>query len=235
MWKVQQNQVRRSTSRNELPKAPQCVLNVIHQEECLGVLIGGYRLVFAMKKKLLVLLPAVLCLMTAVLGYLYWRTTRFDGLIREATQRYELDFQLVKALIHEESWFDPDARGKNGEIGLMQVTPIVAQEYRQMEINPGRPRPDLRVPSDNLFVGCWYLRQSLDIFKNHRISLVLALARYNAGESRVKLWIKQAYNSKLKPDELNEGMFLKAIDIPSTREYINRILRRYRSRHIAWL
>jgi soluble lytic murein transglycosylase len=142
---------------------------------------------------------------------------------------------LVRALIYEESWYDPDARGQNGEIGLMQVTPIVEQEYRQLQTNAGRPKPDLGLPADNLSVGCWYLRQSLDIFRNYPISTVLALARYNAGESRVKLWIKQALDGGLKNGDLNEGRFLNAIDIPSTRDYVVRILRRYRSQPGAWL
>jgi soluble lytic murein transglycosylase len=186
-------------------------------------------------KRIILLLLVMMCLLTASLGYLYWRTARFDGMIREIAAQHRLDFQLVKALIYEESWFDPDARGQNGEIGLMQVTPIVEQEFRQMQINSGPQKADLSQPAANLHVGCWYLRQSLDIFKNYRISTMLALARYNAGESRVKLWIRQALNGRVQMDELNESMFLSAIDIPSTRDYVTRILKRYRNRYIAWL
>lgn len=189
----------------------------------------------AWRKRLALLLMACLCLATALLGYLHWRTTRFDDLIRDVAEHHQLDFLLVKALIYEESWYDPDARGQNGEIGLMQVTPIVEQEYRQLQRKVASPKPNLGTPADNLTVGCWYLRQSLDIFKNYPISTVMALARYNAGESRVKSWIKQAMNGGLKGTELSEGRFLSAIDIPSTRGYVVRILRRYRNRPGAWL
>lgn len=178
----------------------------------------------------LLLLLVALAATLATCGYFYWRVTRFDALILETAKEYDLDFHLVKSLIHEESWFDPDVRGHDGEIGLMQVTPRVEHEYIAAQTKAGRAKLNLFEPTDNLSVGCWYLRQSVDLFKAYRDPLPLALARYNAGESRVKVWIRSAQNSMTEPRVINEAMFLNAIDIPSTRDYVSRILRRYRTR-----
>ena len=72
----------------------------------------------------LVALVASLC----VYGYVHWRVTRFDFLIQQASKKHDLDYDLVKSLIHEESWYDPDVRGADGELGLMQVTSLVRTE-----------------------------------------------------------------------------------------------------------
>jgi soluble lytic murein transglycosylase len=181
-----------------------------------------------LKRTFTILVLVSLFLVSVVCAYLYWRITRFDGLIKNAAEKYSLDFNLVKSLIYEESWFDPDARGEDGEIGLMQVTVGVEREYTLGRARGGKAHIKLFEPSDNLEVGCWYLRQSLDRFKSFVDPVPLALARYNAGESRVRTWIRLAQNGKENEYDLDEKLFLKTIDIPSTRDYLMRILRRYR-------
>ena len=49
--------------------------------------------------------------------------TRYADEIRVAANRNGLDPQFVRAVVFQESRFDPFARGSKGEVGLMQVLP----------------------------------------------------------------------------------------------------------------
>ena len=49
--------------------------------------------------------------------------TKFAREIRLAAKRYGLEPALVRAVVFQESRFDPFIRGGKGEVGLMQVLP----------------------------------------------------------------------------------------------------------------
>lgn len=167
------------------------------------------------------LLALLLVLLLGAFSYVRWRTTRYDYLIAQGAAKYHLDLHLVKSLIYEESWFDPAARGKAGEMGLMQITPVAADDYMKaakVEIRTG----DLYDPELNIDVGCWYLRVSIDRYKDFEDPLPYALARYNAGEAHVNKWLPPRRDHSEPAQE-----FLDRIDYPSTRQYVQNILRRY--------
>ncbi len=188
------------------------------------------------RKTLLLLALSLAVVLTAIgSGYVYWRVTRFDSLILLTARQYRVDASLVKAIVHEESWFDPNSRGENGEIGLMQISPGAAREYVNYRRDKTGFPPDLFNPRMNLQVGCWYLRQSIDLFKEFPDPIPLAIARYNAGESRVRQWVRTMENrvSGLSSSATRESAFLQCIQIPSTRDYVRRVLRRYRNQTLS--
>jgi soluble lytic murein transglycosylase-like protein len=96
----------------------------------------------------------------------------FDDSIRLAAQQYDLDFGLIKAVIHTESGFDPNARSGPGAQGLMQLMPATAKRYRVT---------DAWDPAQNINAGAKHLRYLLKRYGD----LSLALAAYNAGEGNV--------------------------------------------------
>src|ERR1041385_4568710 len=51
-----------------------------------------------------------------------------DAAIRSAAQRYGVEPALIKAVVWRESKFDARARGRAGEVGLMQLREEAAQE-----------------------------------------------------------------------------------------------------------
>ena len=145
--------------------------------------------------------------------------TKYRDEIAAAARRHGLDPDLVRALIFRESRFDPRARGSRGEVGLMQVLPggAVADWARVMK----RPRPsagELYGVEANLEVGCWYLARALRRWKEYKECTALALAQYNAGESRAKAWAP----------EKRDGEVVPRIRIAGTRKYVETILKRYR-------
>lgn len=163
--------------------------------------------------------------------WLHLHTSAYDHEISVAAAHNNLDFYLVKALVYEESWFRPDIRGAAGEIGLMQVTMAAANDFtakkRILSFYPER----LAEPELNLEIGCWYLRQSLELYKDAPDPLVFALLRYNAGETRANSWLRAAMSKPAPQGISKERYYLSLVDFPKTRIHVSNILRRSRNRN----
>jgi len=99
----------------------------------------------------------------------------YDDLISAASAQYHVDFELIKAVIKQESAFNPNAGSSAGAVGLMQLTPIALEEINLSGID----RTD---PAQNIDAGTKYLAQMLAA---HNGNVVLALASYNAGPGAV--------------------------------------------------
>jgi soluble lytic murein transglycosylase-like protein len=97
----------------------------------------------------------------------------FDPIIDACALEYGVDKALVKAVIHAESGYNPNAVSSKGAQGLMQLMPKTAQ---------GLKVSNSFDPTENIRGGVRYLRFLLDTFKG---DVALAVAAYNAGLSRV--------------------------------------------------
>jgi len=98
----------------------------------------------------------------------------YEGIILQASRRFEVDVSLVKAIIKAESYFDHKAVSNKGAQGLMQLMP---QTSDAMAVeNPFDPE-------ENIFGGTRYLSLLLKRFNNDKR---LAVAAYNAGPERVE-------------------------------------------------
>jgi len=152
--------------------------------------------------------------------YRQWRDHRFDVVILAAAQQYGVEPALVKAVVWRESGFDAQARGKAGEIGLMQIRDAAAQEWAMAEKIKAFSPEQLRDAATNTLAGAWYLGKLLRRYFPADNPLPYALADYNAGRSRVLQWNKGAAAT-------NSAAFVDRIDFPATRRYIRAVLRRY--------
>src|ERR1700754_245389 len=81
-----------------------------------------------MKRVLVVVCIVLTLILAAYLLNQYW-THRYDALIARQAAIYGVDPDLVWSIIYEETYFSPWKMGKDGEIGLMQVTPTVGREW----------------------------------------------------------------------------------------------------------
>lgn len=97
----------------------------------------------------------------------------FDQIINSCSTEFGVDKALVKAVIHAESGYNPNAVSSKGAAGLMQLMPGTAHDLKVA---------DSFNPSDNIRGGVRYLRFLLDTFKG---DVSLALAAYNAGLGKV--------------------------------------------------
>ncbi len=98
----------------------------------------------------------------------------YEGIILQASRRFEVDASLVKAIIKAESYFDHKAVSHKGAQGLMQLMPQTSNEMAVE--NPFDPE-------ENIFGGTRYLSLLLKRFNNDKR---LAVAAYNAGPERVE-------------------------------------------------
>jgi len=95
-------------------------------------------------------------------------------LVEQTASRFQVDPDLVHAIVRVESGYDPKAVSSKGAMGLMQLVPATAQRFGVA--NPFDPK-------QNLEGGVNYLRHLLDMFGG---DLNLSLAAYNAGEHSVQ-------------------------------------------------
>jgi len=160
----------------------------------------------------------------------YW-IHRYDGMIARQANIYRLDPALVWSIIYEETYFSPWKNGKDGEIGLMQITPAVGREWaaetgmhdleRQMAQSPASL---LRDPERNIQIGCWYLEKIYEQYRDTSDPESRVIAAYNAGPSRAAEWSKVAEGAR----QLTGDEFINRIEIHSTRAYVSSIMERYR-------
>ncbi len=102
------------------------------------------------------------------------RVTPYTDLIVNTAQTYGVDPILVQALVQVESNYQPRARSAKGAMGLMQLMPSVAKEYRVRNAYD---------PKSNVEAGVQKLRTLLQKYGTEGVNL--ALAAYNAGEGAV--------------------------------------------------
>lgn len=100
-------------------------------------------------------------------------TRSFSAEIRTAAEFNAVEESLIRAIIHAESAYQPDAQSPKGAQGLMQLMPAT-----QAEVAVSNPFD----PAENIRGGTLYLAQLLDEFKG---DFELAAAAYNAGPTAV--------------------------------------------------
>jgi soluble lytic murein transglycosylase-like protein len=97
----------------------------------------------------------------------------YDQIISSCASKYGVSPSLIKAVIHAESGYNPNAVSRKGASGLMQLMPGTA---RSLKVSNSFD------PQDNVEGGVKYLRFLLDTFRG---DVSLAVAAYNAGLNKV--------------------------------------------------
>lgn len=95
------------------------------------------------------------------------------ALVRRTAVQFEVEPELIDAVIRQESAYNPYAVSHKGAKGLMQLMPATAERFGVKDVFD---------PAENVQGGVKYLRQLLDRYDGDRR---LALAAYNAGEGAV--------------------------------------------------
>jgi soluble lytic murein transglycosylase len=152
-----------------------------------------------------------------------WRSFREnsqDQVILAAAARFGVHPALIKAVVWRESWFNPKATGKSGEIGLMQIMKETAGDWAAAERVKLFTHFQLYDPVKNTQCGAWYLRRLLARYGDTDSPVTYALAAYNAGPGNVSKW-----SSGLAAT--NSAAFMKQIGFPGTRDYVRSVTRRY--------
>ncbi len=98
----------------------------------------------------------------------------FSQEIQAAAQVFSVDESLIRAIIHAESAYQPEALSPRGAQGLMQLTPAT-QQALHIE--------DVFDPVSNIEGGTRYLAR---LMKEFNQDIALTVAAYNAGPGAVR-------------------------------------------------
>jgi soluble lytic murein transglycosylase len=137
----------------------------------------------------------------------YWATIQRQSRLRH------LDPYVVAALIAQESSFEPDARSAANAYGLMQVVPGTGRRLARSLGLRYRGVTTLTNADANVRMGTLHFSRLIEQFGG----VHLALAAYNAGESRVVRWMAE------RPG-LDRDEFIDDIPFPETQNYVKKIL-----------
>ncbi len=102
------------------------------------------------------------------------KTYSLDSIFKEASEKYGVSIDLLKAVAYNESGFDPNATSHCGAMGIMQLMPGTAE---------GLGVKDAYDPYQNIMGGAKYLSQLSKMFEGN---MKLTVAAYNAGPGNVQ-------------------------------------------------
>ncbi len=128
--------------------------------------------------------------------------------------RHALEPSLVLGLIRQESAFQTKARSPADARGLMQILPSTGRGLARQAGMAKYTTAQLFTPDTNIALGTRYLAS---LIKRYDGRLELALAAYNAGDSRVARWLAEFGDRDL-------AVFVEMVPFAETRGYIKQVL-----------
>lgn len=158
----------------------------------------------------------------------YVNSNAYNGYILQSSERYGVPPLLIKAIIWQESHFNPWARNhRTGALGLMQLMTnnagAVAEWVQQHKLEAKPILPIIQDPPINIEIGTWYFARAVTYwetqFTNPQTIYCLALAEYNAGRSNAHRW---------KPQNKADDFDLSKVTFKETKHYIKQIMAKWK-------
>ena len=137
---------------------------------------------------------------------------KFEDEINFYSKLYDLDASVVASLINVESSYNKNAKSNKNAIGLMQIKLETANYLDEINNRNFITESELFDAEINIMYGCKYLRYLIDKFDD----IYTSLAAYNAGETRVRSWLKTT-------DYSHDGKTLNTIPFKETNNYVKKI------------
>lgn len=159
----------------------------------------------------LFMVAAVFCSIKPVMKLIY--PIKFSDPVEEMAQQCSLPPSLIYAVIHTESKFDPTATSAAGAKGLMQITDDTHRWACKRGGVDASTSKKLYESDTNIRVGCYVLALLYEQFYETET----VLAAYNAGQGRVREWLKDPAYSK-------DGRTLYNIPYEETENYVHRVI-----------
>jgi soluble lytic murein transglycosylase-like protein len=136
------------------------------------------------------------------------------GFVGVRAKEFGIDPSLLRALVRQESVFEPRARSRAGALGLTQLMPATAKSLSRSVLRARYREAFLYDPGVNARLGAAYFKSLLDRFGGNPI---YALAAYNGGPTRMARVLRE--NPKREDDEVFETH-----PAYETRDYVRRVM-----------
>lgn len=172
---------------------------------CIIILIVCFALIFTNKKPIVEKYNQIVY------------NTEYDALVDKYSEKYNLDENLIYAVIKTESGFHPDAVSEVGARGLMQV---MEETFNWISDKMGTTDKykfeNLHDPEVGINYGTFLLSYLVNEFETYKE----ALAAYHAGRGIVNKWLKN-------PEYSKNGKTLDVIPYKDTAHYVNKVMKAY--------
>lgn len=136
----------------------------------------------------------------------------YEQIVNEASETYNVEKELIYAIIKCESGFNSDAHSHADAQGLMQITP---DTFKWLKLHTREKNDDinkLKDPAVNIMYGTLFISLLREKYGDEEV----ALSAYNAGETVVKRWLDDKNISK-------DGKKLDYIPYKETCKYVKRV------------
>ncbi len=142
--------------------------------------------------------------------------TDYMEYVDKYSKQYDVDKNLIFAIIKAESNFDENSISNKGAKGLMQLMPATAKEIGS-KIDISVNEENIFDPNININLGTKYISYLVEKYDN----INLAVAAYNAGSGNVDNWVNDG-------TLLADGSNMENVPFTETNNYVRKILRDYR-------
>ena len=167
---------------------------------------------------LLIIIAFIFLFKDNLLKIMYPKT--YKEVVSIYSEKYNIEENLIFAVIKAESNFDKDATSNRSAIGLMQLMEETAKDVAKkngIEIDEDNIKEELCDVYKNIDIGTCYLATLIQKYQNKEV----ALAAYNAGTGTVDGWIQKGIIKK-------DGTDIENIPYKETNNYVRKILRDYK-------
>lgn len=145
---------------------------------------------------------------------------KYEEIVTLYAKEYNVDENLIYAVIKAESNFVENAVSNKNALGLMQIMEDTAKDIAKknnIQVDENNARKDILDINNNINIGTKYLATLLEKYQNTE----LALAAYNAGTGNVDNWIEKNIINK-------DGSNIENIPYKETNNYVRIILHNYK-------
>ena len=145
---------------------------------------------------------------------------KYESIVELYSQKYQVDPNLIFAIIKAESNFNATAVSGKGAKGLMQLMEDTAKDVCKKvdtKIDTNKVGDKLLDADINIELGTKYISILLEKYNN----IAIALTAYNAGIGTVDNWIEKGIIQ-------NDGEDIQNIPYKETNNYVRKILRDYK-------
>ena len=182
------------------------------------MLKNKYKMIIGTAIMIIIVVILIVLFKDKLLKILYPKT--YSEIISVYAEEYDVEENLIYAVIKAESNFESQAVSNRDAIGLMQIveeTAIDVAKKNNIDIDTENIEEEILDIDNNINIGTKYLSTLLTQYGN----IEVALAAYNAGIGTVNNWIeKQVIQA--------DGSDIENIPYKETNNYVRKILRDYR-------